>query len=114
MLKSMVFEGIPYSRSVAGSARFQPSAACETRVTPPGSHPPGPAAPQRPSRLEGVMGKLSAPQAEDCLTLNIWTPDCNPAKRPVVVWFHGGAYISGAGNMPCYHGRELSERGDKL
>ena len=35
--------------------------------------------------------------SEDCLTINVWTPDLNVEKLPVMVWIHGGAYCCGSG-----------------
>lgn len=49
---------------------------------------------------------------EDCLFLNIWTPDATKGKRPVMVWFHGGGYAYGSGNWPAYNGRNLAHKGD--
>ncbi|MBD9596895.1 carboxylesterase/lipase family protein [Ensifer sp. ENS05] len=108
----VVFRGVPYGDKVSTNARFSAS----TPVAPWSglrlAHTDGPAAPQRPSRLENVMGKVIADQGEDCLTMTIWTPDCAPSGRPVVIWFHGGAYISGAGTLSWYDGERLSSRGD--
>jgi len=50
-------------------------------------------------------------QSEDCLSLTITTPGVNGA-RPVLVWFHGGAWVSGAGNWKCYGGHRLAREGD--
>ena len=51
--------------------------------------------------------------SEDCLHLNIWTPALRDgAKRPVLVWFHGGAYSGGTSNEPDTDGARLSRRGD--
>jgi len=36
-------------------------------------------------------------QSEDCLNLNIWTPGLDNVRRPVMVWIHGGSFISGTG-----------------
>jgi para-nitrobenzyl esterase len=52
------------------------------------------------------------PQSEDCLYLNIWTPGLDGAKRPVMVWVHGGFFTTGAGSWLIYNGRTLSTRGD--
>ena len=50
---------------------------------------------------------------EDCLFLNIWTPDSDArAKRPVMVYFHGGAYNNGTVSDPLTHGGRLAELGD--
>jgi para-nitrobenzyl esterase len=34
--------------------------------------------------------------SEDCLYLNVWTPDPVGWNLPVIVWMHGGAFIVGA------------------
>ena len=65
----------------------------------------GPVAPQ-PS----TGGRAAS---EDCLHLNLWTPALRDnAKRPVMVWFHGGAYSSGTSNELETDGARLSRRGD--
>ncbi|MGQ3177022.1 MAG: carboxylesterase family protein, partial [Blastomonas fulva] len=64
-----------------------------------------PIAPQR--------GNPDLPQSEDCLFLNIWTPNANPAaKRAVMVYFHGGAYSNGTVTDPLTHGARLAASGD--
>ncbi|MGE8642057.1 MAG: carboxylesterase family protein, partial [Achromobacter sp.] len=64
------------------------------------------------SRLRGAMGDFDAPQSEDCLHLTVWTPGAGPARRPVVVWLHGGAWQSGGGALDWYDGASLAARGD--
>ena len=51
-------------------------------------------------------------QDESCLFLNIWTPGLDDARRPVMVWIHGGAFIIGSGNEPSSHGANLAARGN--
>jgi len=50
--------------------------------------------------------------SEDCLYLNIWTPEW-PVKEPhaVMFWLHGGSNRIGSGNEPGYDGAELAKRG---
>lgn len=49
--------------------------------------------------------------AEDCLTLNIVTPDTDKsAKRPVMVWIHGGSYESGSGSTSFYNSTAMAKR----
>jgi len=55
----------------------------------------------------------AANQHEDCLFLNVWTADANPrARRPVMVYFHGGAYSNGTVIEPQVFGATLAEKGD--
>ncbi len=52
-------------------------------------------------------------QSEDCLHLNVWTAGLRDnKKRPVMVYFHGGAYNNGTVNSDLYDGKRLVHRGD--
>lgn len=52
-------------------------------------------------------------QTEDCLNLNVFTPGLRDGKkRPVLVYFHGGAYNNGTVNNDLYDGKRLCRRGD--
>jgi para-nitrobenzyl esterase len=52
-------------------------------------------------------------ESEDCLRLNIWTAGLRDhRKRPVLVYFHGGAYNNGTVNNDLYDGTRLVHRGD--
>ncbi|WP_033075251.1 carboxylesterase/lipase family protein [Sphingopyxis sp. MWB1] len=65
----------------------------------------GPACPQRGERYQ--------PQSEDCLFLNVWTPSTDArARRPVMIYFHGGAYSTGSVTDPVNDGAALAVRGD--
>ena len=65
----------------------------------------GPACPQPGDRYQ--------PQSEDCLFLNVWTPALDEKrKRPVLVYFHGGAYSTGSVTDPINDGARLAARGD--
>lgn len=53
--------------------------------------------------------------SEDCLFLNIWTPKAAVDKRqrlPVMVFFHGGYFVFGAGSLPVYDGSYLAASGN--
>jgi para-nitrobenzyl esterase len=71
----------------------------------------GPSAPQPPMMLP-LPGMDVGAQSEDCLYLNVWTPGCDDAKRPVMVWIHGGGFVIGSGSQPVYVGSHLARRGD--
>ncbi len=58
------------------------------------------------------MGDYDREQSEDCLTLSICSPAPDGKARPVLVWLHGGAWISGAGSLDWYDGAHLSREGD--
>ncbi|MGA2906263.1 MAG: carboxylesterase family protein [Terracidiphilus sp.] len=62
-----------------------------------------------PSRVAPESGV----QSEDCLHLNVFTPALRDhRKRPVLVYFHGGAYNNGSVNSALYDGKRLCHRGD--
>jgi para-nitrobenzyl esterase len=50
--------------------------------------------------------------AEDCLTVNVWTPRADGGKRPVMVWIHGGAFVAGSSRNTFYDGANLAAHGD--
>ena len=52
-------------------------------------------------------------ESEDCLFLNVWTPGLgDEGKRPVMVWLHGGAFMSGSASEPVVDGANLARRGN--
>ena len=65
-------------------------------------------------QIQGIFPTYSEQKIdnEDCLFLNVWTPDAGTGSRPVMVWFHGGGYDYGSGGWPAYNGRNLAEKGD--
>jgi para-nitrobenzyl esterase len=72
----------------------------------------GPVCPQLPSRLEWVTGSVvdGLPQSEDCQVLSVTAPS-DADGLPVMVWLHGGAYVSGGGESPNYDADELARAG---
>ncbi|HVB50969.1 MAG TPA: carboxylesterase/lipase family protein [Acidimicrobiales bacterium] len=100
------FLGIPYAQPPIGRLRFRapqaPSPHAETFM----ANTFGPHAPQPFSMMEHFLGD-GAPIVTDeaeCLRLNVWTPSCDDARRPVMVWIHGGAFVSGTSATPWYDG----------
>ena len=50
--------------------------------------------------------------SENCCVLNVFTPDTAPARRPVMVYIHGGGYCTGGGGGPVLDGANLAKSGD--
>jgi para-nitrobenzyl esterase len=63
-------------------------------------------------QLTKVLGQPQPAYSEDSLYLNVWTPACDDAARPVMFWIHGGAFIWGAADTPIYNGTPFVEHGD--
>lgn len=106
------FFGVPFAAPPVGPLRFRPPEPPLPWSGIRDATRPGPAAPQGPSRLAQVTGDRALEQSEDCLTLNIWTPEPGGGRRPVLVFLHGGGFTSGSGGLAWYHGAEPARRGD--
>jgi para-nitrobenzyl esterase len=104
------FRGIRY----ASAPRFaEPAALAERWQGERDATRHGPICPQLPLPRGMVMGDPSpAEQGEDCLSLSVVTPAADAARRPVMVWLHGGAYVVGAGSYEWYRPDALVGEGD--
>jgi len=105
-----IFRGIPYAAPPVGELRFRPPRPAPTWSGVRMALDMGPACPQLidddpTENNESVM-------AEDCLTVNVWTPRADHRKRPVMVWIHGGAFVVGSSRNTFYDGANLAARGD--
>ena len=107
-----VFWGVPYAQPPVGPLRFRPPVEGTPWEGVRQARSFGSIAHQFPTDLEQMQGRLDLPQSEDCLTLNIWTPQPDTARRPVMVWIHGGAYLNGTGAAEWFDGTSFATRHD--
>lgn len=66
-----------------------------------GPPPPQPSRDPKPVLFGGL----------DDLTLNIWTPNPNAKKLPVMVWIPGGAFVRADAGEPVYDGTRFAKDG---
>src|ERR1700733_8667485 len=106
------FAGIPYAAAPTGHRRWRPPVPAEPWTGVRACDEFGPIAPQAPGLVELSLAGEPTEQSEDCLSLNIWTPGLDAGRRPVMVWIHGGSFLSGSGSGILYRGGLLSREGD--
>jgi para-nitrobenzyl esterase len=107
----LAFRGIPYAQPPLGSLRFRPPHKPVAWGGVREAHTYGPA-PLQGHEPFTQTGLALSEMSEDCLVLNVWTPATDNARRPVLVWLYGGAFLFGAGSRPLYNGARLAARGD--
>ncbi|MBV8738684.1 MAG: carboxylesterase/lipase family protein [Alphaproteobacteria bacterium] len=113
------FKGIPYGASTAGANRFLPPrppvpwAEVRDATSYIAQSPQSRSGHSRRPELEHFASPPdTTPESEDCLRLNVWTPGIGAAKRPVMVWLHGGGFSFGSSNNARLEGTNLCKRGD--
>ena len=101
----VVARGIPYARADRFAAP-EPVAVGLEEID---ATERGPACPQLPSRLQSVTGAVvdGLTKSEQCQVLSVTAP-ADAEGLPVMVWFHGGAYVSGGGESPKYDAQTLA------
>lgn len=109
------FKGIPYAAPPIGALRWrapQPHAPWKGILA---ADHFGASCMQGPNNEFGPWTReflYVTPPSEDCLFLNIWTPQPSRAAHlPVLVFIHGGAFTGGSGDVPVYDGEHLARTG---
>jgi len=103
-----VWKGIRFAKPCIGDLRFKNPQPIENWEGVKDATAFGTMAPQQKSK------KWVKKMDEDCLFLNVWKPNTNTNKRPVMVWIHGGGFYTGTGSHPIYNGSDLAQKGDVI
>jgi para-nitrobenzyl esterase len=104
--------GIPYAAPPFGALRFAAPQPAEPWAGVRDCTVFGATVPKPPySPPYDVLIPESVVPGEDCLNLNVWTPDPGASGLPVFVWVHGGAFVNGAGSVPTYDGATFARDG---
>ncbi len=122
------FKGIHYGESTAGSVRFLPPKAAKSWTGVREATEYGPPAPQNVATQDLAANNVQAAIAgsaagfgrlllgpgtmsEDCLVLNVWTPNLRTAiKKPVMFWLHGGGFAAGSDGRSWFDGTNLARK----
>lgn len=105
-----LFRGVPFARPPVGDLRWKAPQEMDDWEGVKKTTEFGPAPMQ--TNVFGDMIYRGKGFSEDCLYLNIWTPEASEDKSlPVLVYFYGGGFVAGSGGEPRYDGTSLAQKG---
>ncbi|MBT2523429.1 carboxylesterase/lipase family protein [Arthrobacter sp. ISL-28] len=109
------FLNIPYAAAPLGAGRFQAPQPHAPWQDVRDATNPGPNAPQSERKLGHVdMSPYFGPgwiRGEDYLTVNVWTPQTDGKRLPVMVFVHGGGFVAGSTRSELYDGTGFARDG---
>ena len=110
-----IFKNIPYAAPPVGNLRFAAPVkpipwndirdAIKSGPTPPNPNPKAGDIDDKPTLGNGWV------KGDDFLTANVWTPDVNGNRLPVMVYIYGGAFVLGASDVPLFDGTNFAKKG---
>lgn len=110
-----IFKGIPYGKAPVGELRFKPTVVADNWTGVKDCVSFGKSAIQEEQKPfmfwseEFVIGDYG--YSEDCLNLNIWVKNDGQKNKPVIVYFHGGRFVSGGSSCENYDGSAFAKNG---
>ena len=106
------FLGIPYAAPPFGPNRMLPPQPVPAWTGERDATAFGPTVPKGdyPPQYQPLFPEVVIP-GEDCLNLNVWTPDAGAGGLPVLVWIHGGSFMNGSGSVGAYDGAAFARDG---
>jgi para-nitrobenzyl esterase len=108
----LVWKGIPYAAPPVGELRWKPPAPAPSWQGARDATAFSKACWQPDPVPGSFYGSGAVERSEDCLYLNVWSAaKKSDEARPVMVWVHGGALVTGSGGSPWYDGTALAQKG---